>query len=493
MTETAPVYTIGIDIGTTSLGLVAADANDGRTVYAADAPNGADVPARRADERLQHPDRIVRAVRDLLNACPGDVLARVAAIGVSSQMHGMLYVDAGGRAVSPLYTWQDARGERKLSDGRTHVGRLREETGYPLSAGYGLVTHAVLAHSGEVPPEAAHLCTIGDYVAMRLCGLAAPRTDASHAAALGLFDLKVRAFDEAAVVRAGIDPRLLPDVAGPGEAALGRTEEGRIVACAVGDNQASFLGAVPALTGSLLLNVGTGAQTSAFTGDHVDVVGASGLELRPFPGGGYLLVGATLGGGKVYELLARFVAETCLAFAGTVPDRKSIYETLNRLALRALDEGLSLPRVNPSFYGTRAEPDRRGAIVGLGEANWSPQRLAAGFLAGLADELAAFRDAMPAPLRAAAQVAIGSGNGIRRNPALRRLLRDRLGMPVRLPAAGEEAAFGAAVHAAVAAGLYPDHEAALARMGQPLLTAAENEEADAGDRADRAADADRGK
>ena len=25
-------------------------------------------------------------------------------------MHGILYVDADGNAVSPLYTWQDARG-----------------------------------------------------------------------------------------------------------------------------------------------------------------------------------------------------------------------------------------------------------------------------------------------------------------------------------------------------------------------------------------------
>ena len=32
-------------------------------------------------------------------------------IGVTGQMHGILYLDGEGNAVSPLYTWQDARGD----------------------------------------------------------------------------------------------------------------------------------------------------------------------------------------------------------------------------------------------------------------------------------------------------------------------------------------------------------------------------------------------
>ncbi len=42
-------------------------------------------------------------------------------IGFTGQMHGMLYVDASGMAVSPLYTWQDGSGEIPLEDGRTCV------------------------------------------------------------------------------------------------------------------------------------------------------------------------------------------------------------------------------------------------------------------------------------------------------------------------------------------------------------------------------------
>ncbi|MED4604533.1 hypothetical protein P9314_28280, partial [Paenibacillus validus] len=57
-----------------------------------------------------------------------------------------------------------------------------------------------------------------------------------------------------------------------------------------------------------------------------------------------------------------------------------------------------------------------------------------------------------------------SGNGIRRNPAMRRLLQARLGQQLFVADVEEEAAFGAALHAAVAAGYYDDHEAALLGM-----------------------------
>ena len=45
-------------------------------------------------------------------------------IGVTGQMHGILYVDADGNAVSPLYTWQDARGSLDVYKRQQHGFRL---------------------------------------------------------------------------------------------------------------------------------------------------------------------------------------------------------------------------------------------------------------------------------------------------------------------------------------------------------------------------------
>ena len=57
----------------------------------------------------------------------------------------------------------------------------------------------------------------------------------------------------------------------------------------------------------MLVNVGTGSQFSVFSERCMQ---AEGLETRPMPGGGWLLVGASLCGGRAYALLAEFFAQT---------------------------------------------------------------------------------------------------------------------------------------------------------------------------------------
>lgn len=483
--EAGKRYVIGLDVGTTSLCATAIDARDGAVVRTIVRPNLAAIAGEAPDERLQDPDRIVDELQSMLDQWRG-LLPETAAIGISAQMHGILYVDSRGRAVSPLYTWQDGRGERPIpaqgqsaSGTATYRQQLEALTGYPVPSGYGLLTHDVLRRTGGVPPAAAKLCTVGDYAAMRLAGRAAPLVDATQAAGLGLFDLRSRSFDAAAAARAGIDAALLPELAAPagarsgatrGGALVGTTPEGIPVAVAIGDNQASYLGTVPLLAGSLLFNVGTGAQLSLYTPEPVEPAG--GLELRPFPDGGWLLSGASLGGGKTYALLAAFyreIAEMLGEGTGSVPSDR-LYDAMNRWALAALDEGRPLPRVDAAFFGTRADPARTGEIASLTSATLTPQALTAGLLAGVADELAAFAAQLPAELLAGVRRRVGAGNGLRRNPALHRLLEARIGAPLELAGAREEAAYGAAVHAAVCAGIFADYDEALDRLGGARLT-----------------------
>lgn len=435
----------GIDIGTTSIAAVFADADTGETVCAVTRANDAERPGAHPWERLQDPERIVAIVEALLSDCSRE-WARTKAVCVSCQMHGMLYVDRRGDSAGPLYTWQDGRGDVRLPDGEsTYAERLGAIARQPLHSGYGLVTHYVNTMTGAVPAEAASMCTIGDYVAMKLCGSNAPVMDPSNAASFGLFSLEKLAFEREKVEAAGMDAALLPRVAQDG-GLIGRTKEGIAVVCAIGDNQASFLGAVDRQEGTLLVNVGTGSQISAYT---PRLVAAAGLETRPFPGGGYLLVGAPLSGGKSYALLERFFRETCRAF-GADPGDRELYEQMNEMAERALADGLGTLRIDTRFYGSRRDPSVLGAVAGLNPQTFAPGHFAAAVLSGMADELMDYVCLLPEELKAKLGSATGSGNGIRRNPVLRRLLQERLNLPFRLAETEEEAAYGAAKRAAAA-------------------------------------------
>jgi sedoheptulokinase len=101
-------------------------------------------------------------------------------IGVTGQVHGILYYDSYGNAVSPLYTWLDRRALLPV-DGGTYKDLLFEKTGMNIACGYGMLTHFCLYHQGEVPQQAAGFTGILEYITSKL----APDVD------LGLSDASV--------------------------------------------------------------------------------------------------------------------------------------------------------------------------------------------------------------------------------------------------------------------------------------------------------------
>ena len=90
-------------------------------------------------------------------------------IGFTGQMHGMLFVDINGNAVSPLYTWQDGSGNEKFDNEHTYAEILREKVG-AAATGYGMTTHFYLCHQNKIPDNAVKMTTISDYLAMKFCG-----------------------------------------------------------------------------------------------------------------------------------------------------------------------------------------------------------------------------------------------------------------------------------------------------------------------------------
>lgn len=429
------MHFIGIDIGTSTVCGVVYNALTKQTTSVTKA-NTAVRLSPHPWEKIQDARQIVKLAREVVDECRAKV-SDIQGIGVTGQMHGIVYIDNEGNAVSPLYTWQDNRGNQPFADGVTCTGYLSARTGYRLATGFGLVTHFYNLRHNLVPETAVKVCTIMDYVVMKLTGRKTPLTDYTNAAGLGFFDLRQLRFDTAALRSVGIDPAILPEVA-PSATPAGHYDA--IPVCsAIGDNQASFLGTVEEREHSVLVTVGTSSQVSVYTGRFVEV---DTLDTRPFPGGGYILVGAALCGGRSLALLNAFFKDTLQLFGGAEISEEAIYRIMS--ALPYPSGTADLPEVKTLFDGTRFAPEERGHISNLSTTNLTPANLVAGFVRGMARELYDFYSAIPETIRRDKTHLTGSGNAIKKNPLLRQALEEQFSLPLRLTSTSEEAALGAA-------------------------------------------------
>ena len=427
--------TLGLDIGTTTVSAVILDS--GRVLEAKTVKNGSFLPGA-PWERLQDPE----VIRETCKALVGELLGAhpdVAAIGLTGQMHGILYLGAAGQPVSPLYTWQDGRGDLPYDDRTTWAGHLSEITGYALATGYGMVTHYYNLNHGLVPENTARFCTIHDYIAMKLAGRTTPVTEPTDAASLGLYDSPGGCFDRAALEKAEIGEELLPELME--NPCLGVGPLGIPVYAAIGDNQASFLGAAGGRTDVLLVNVGTGSQISVYSPDYLQT---ETLETRPFPDGGWLLVGASLCGGRSYALLENFFCQTVKMVTGR---DSSVYDAMTR-ALDGAGKITDCPTAVTTFQGTRADPRLRGSITDIGTDSFTPVHFMHSIMHGMARELYDMYRGYLDKGGKALEIIIGSGNGLRKNRHLCRIFEEVFGCRLILSQNEEEAACGAAIYAA---------------------------------------------
>ena len=432
---------IGLDIGTTTICAVVTDSVTGKVLRSVTEPNDTFIESSARYERIQSPALILAKCSDIVERLAAE-FDPIACIGVTGQMHGILYCDKNGCAVSPLYIWQDESGNERFDKFRSYAAFLSEETGYKMASGFGCTTYFFHTKTNAVPQNSACFCTIHDYVAMRLSGRAAPLVHVSDAASFGLFDLDALRIDMQAAEKYGIDTSLFPEITSDFEV-LGYYAGAPPVSVAVGDNQASFLGSVRDTSAGMLINLGTGGQISFMTDRTKD----AGLEIRPCYGKNYLCVGSSLCGGRAFALLADFLR--CAAEFVTGEEIKSAYPAID--SFLSSDPVLYDPvKVSTRFAGTREHPSERASITNLGINNFTPRHLILGVLEGMADELISMY--MSSDHGGTHTSIVGSGNGLRKNPALCRLLEERFRMKLYVPAHREEAAFGAALAGMAAAG-----------------------------------------
>lgn len=432
---------IAIDIGTTSISAVVMDAASDAVERAFTIANPGFLPSEQPWMREQDPAAVIAAAKGLLDDIL-DATPDAGVIGLTGQMHGIVYLDGAGRAVGPLITWQDGRGNLPDENGESVCEAIARRFGLKAYSGYGLISHLANVRMRRVPEGAKTVSTIMDYLGMALTGATKPKLHSSNAASLGLYDLRRHAWREDVFAALGGDVSLLPETVND-YIVIGKYR-GVSVSVAIGDNQASFMGSVRHASDELLVNMGTGGQISLLSDRVLD---AEDIETRPFNADSYLIVGSSLCGGRAYAALAAFMAACASAFGCEKPDP---YAAMARLLAEPADGDPMI--VDTRFAGTREHPKLRGGIQNLTTDNFTPAGLTRGVLTGMARELYNHYSAVAAGLGEARSQIVASGNGMRKNAALQAITSELFGMPLTLSQQTEEAASGAAIAGLAAIG-----------------------------------------
>lgn len=440
---------IGLDIGTTTICAVVLDGETGDVLESKTVANDTFLNSKHAYEKIQDADRILYKVTTMIQQLM-EVNKDISCIGITGQMHGILYVNQEGNAVSPLYTWQDGRGDLLYAKEDTYAQYLTKETGYHMASGFGLTTHFYNLCNNSIPEGASTICTIGDYIAMRIVNKTTQIMSLSNAASLGCFKLKEKVFDFEALKKVNINGDILPIIK-QGYDIVGKTKEGIPVSVAIGDNQASVLGAVQDIQNTVLVNVGTGSQVSMGVSDYQDNQSCIDIQLRPCVGDDFILVGSSLCGGRAYAILESFFRKVMMLTSDN--PCTFLYEAMDKAISEETVSGSPLI-ISTRFSGTRENPKERGSISNIDIHNFTPVNLIVGTLQEIARELFNLYEKMYEIKQVKATTLVGSGNGIRRNKHLQRMFEELFNLKLRIPVYEEEAAYGAALFSLVASGEY---------------------------------------
>ena len=454
-------YFMGIDLGTSSVKALISDEKG--TVYGLGQKEyGTEIPE--IGYAQQDPElwwsRTKEAVMDAVKnaGIKGDA---VAGIGFSGQMHGLVALDREGRPLGKAIIHLDQRSAAERREIIEKAGELLREELFN-QPGTGMLVCSLLwikRNCPEIYEKIAWVLPPKDYIRYRLTGEIC--TDHNDASAALAFSVKNREWCMELIRRLGLKTDIWPRVCTAWEQAgtVGRAaaEEtglsaGIPVMTGTGDCAAQLIGNGVAEEGIMSCNIGTASQLAVVTGKPVqEEKMRCQLWCHAVPGL-WICQGGALNGGSVLSWLKNKVLRDRRPFAEL--DREAS-------AVPAGCEGLLFL---PYLAGERTpyqDPSARGVFFGLGmkhEQAYLVRAAMEGVLFNLMECREIF-DRMDIPVRSL----VASG-GAARGECWRQIQADMLDMPVRTTAVQEEACLGAAILAAVGAGVYPDIEMACREM-----------------------------
>jgi xylulokinase len=460
---------VGVDVG--SQGTCAqALAADGTTVATSYVPHALSCP--RPDWAEQDPrdwlDAVARALAEVRDSVNGRALR---AISFASQLDGLVATDAEGTATGPALIWMDRRAAEECTAVAERLGasRLRELTGCNLDPGHVAAKIAWLRrHRPDEHAAARWFLLPGSFVAWRAAGELA--VDPSNASSSMLFDIGAGTWSEEVCAAFGVELERLAPIQ-PAHAALGPVapwlrdaaglDASTLVVLGCGDEMGATLGAGVIEPGTVCDVLGTAEPVCAAVSEPALDPGCV-TEVHPHASpDGWLLENPGWLSGGAYRWFRDELGGVEQASAATTG--ADVYELLN-------DEAAAVPAGSagvfwiPALAGATApewNPHARAAWFGLTAAH-GRSHLARALLEGnafaLRDVLEAMRSAGVAPT---GLVCVGGGA---RGDLLLRIRADVTGLPVTRPEDVETTARGAAMLAAVGAGVHRDVPEAVTAM-----------------------------
>ena len=113
------MVSIGVDIGTTTICACVLDTNTGEVLKTWTKKHGF-IAAPSPKTKIQSVNEIESMISAILNEITTNY-DDIACLGLTGQMHGILYLDSHGSPVSPLITWQDEEEMRSCPEKPFHM------------------------------------------------------------------------------------------------------------------------------------------------------------------------------------------------------------------------------------------------------------------------------------------------------------------------------------------------------------------------------------
>ena len=448
---------LGIDVSTTSVKALLVD-NNGEIVKSSTSPLTLSNPRPLWSE--QNPeDWWQAAVTSITNVV--DDSDDIAAIGLTGQMHGLVLLDEDGEVLRPAILWNDQRCAEECDEIRSRLGkeRLIQISGNDALTGFTAPKILWLARrEPEVYERARHVLLPKDYLRYKLTHEYA--MDKADGSGTLLFDLEQRDWSSEIVNALGIPAAWLPPTFEGSEitgrvtreaAAATGLKEGTPIVAGGGDQSAQAVGVGAIRPGVFAVTMGTSGVVFAATESAlIEAEGRLHAFCHAVPDRWHLM-GVMLS-----------AAGSLQWYRDALYPNVSFEELVSEAAnLTAGSDGLLFL---PYLCGERTphpDPLARGAWVGLTNRH-TRAHLTRAVLEGVAFGLKDIFSLMQSVgMREIEQVRVSGGGA--KSTVWRQILADVLESELVTVNTTEGAAYGAALLAGVAAGVWPDVDVACAQ------------------------------
>ena len=397
---------------------------------------------------------VVRTIDETLQAA-GERAKQIVGVATSSFWHTLVPLDADGRPLLSLLTWEDTRPQQAAVELRSQLDEasMHKRTGTRLHACYWPAKIRWLASAyPEIAARTARYVSFGEYLYERLLGRAV--CSLSIASGTGLLNTRARTWDGELLAFLHLSPAHLPTLGDLADTLQGLTPEFATRwpvlkhvpwFPAVGDGAAANIGSNCADISTWTVTMGTSSAIRVVVAPE-QVEPEQGLWLYYIDSKRALLGGALSEGGNMRAWLGQTLQ---------LPDLAELDHQIAEIEPAA--SGLT---VLPQIGGERSpgwHPHAAMTISGI-TLHTTPGEIARASLEAVIFQLGEVHDQLTHLLagQSAQPRLIVNGGALLKSPLLCQILADTLNRPLELSESSEASARGAALLALETLKILPD-------------------------------------